>query len=169
MSAYKSTIRIKRTSGAPKTPRDSQSPESPEKYLKPLPRPERLARSRPTPRTPPDRPSNHSLNQSQVRPGHVFHVQREHRPHPDRSDRPDGPPPRFRTAVLDHGQTIKDFRTKRTYTNQKKRVPAGVLIKYPQLITIQEPDYYFTLTDKFTAAITEAEAKAEAHRSAQLN
>jgi hypothetical protein len=58
------------------------------------------------------------------------------------------------------------FRTKRKYTNQKKRVPAGVLIKYPQLTTIQEPDYYFTLTEKFTAAITEAEAKAEAHRVA---
>jgi hypothetical protein len=52
MSAYKSTIRIERTSGAPKTPRDSQSPESPEKYLKPLPRPERLAHSTEPPHTP---------------------------------------------------------------------------------------------------------------------
>ena len=72
----------------------------------------------------------------------------------------------FRTAVLDYGQTIQDFRTKRQYTVQKKRVPLEALEKYPQLISFDERHYTFQLTAEFTNAIKTAEANAEAHKAA---
>ena len=75
----------------------------------------------------------------------------------------------FRTAVLDYGQTIGDFRTKRKYTVQKNKVPESAFRKYPQLIEFNEDDYSFRLTEGFKTAIAEAETKAEAHRAATTN
>ena len=74
----------------------------------------------------------------------------------------------FRTAVLDYGQTIKDFRTTRKYTVQKSKVPQDVIHKFPQLIDFDPDNYSFKLTAEFQAAITTAEAAAEAHRAAQI-
>ena len=72
-------------------------------------------------------------------------------------------------AVLDYGQTIGDFRTKRKYTVQKNKVPESALRKYPQLIEFDEGDYSFSLTEKFKETITAAETTAEAHRVATTN
>ena len=66
-------------------------------------------------------------------------------------------------------QTNKQTRHSRKYTVQKSKVPESVLVKYPQLIEFDESTYSFNLTEKFKAAITEAETKAEAHRAANTN
>lgn len=72
----------------------------------------------------------------------------------------------FRNAVLAYGQSIKQFRTQRQYTDRKKHVPEATLRQFPALIKIDPSSYNFVLTEKLISACDDAVRAATAHAMA---
>ena len=72
----------------------------------------------------------------------------------------------FHNAVLAYGQSIKQFKTQRRYTNLKKHVPEKTLEQFPTLITIDPATYNFELTDAFKTAYSDAHKAAKAYADA---
>ena len=72
----------------------------------------------------------------------------------------------FHNAVLAYGQSIKQFKTQRRYTNLKKHVPEKTLEQFPTLITIDPNTYNFELTDALKTAYSDAHTAAKAYADA---
>ena len=72
----------------------------------------------------------------------------------------------FHNAVLAYGQSIKQFKTQRRYTNLKKHIPEKTLEQFPTLITINPATYDFELTDALKTAYSDAHTAAKAYADA---
>ena len=72
----------------------------------------------------------------------------------------------FHNAVLAYGQSIKQFKTQRRYTNLKKHIPEKTLEQFPTLITIDPATYNLELTDAFKTAYSDAHTAAKAYADA---